>query len=125
MGEIARESRVRTTFSLPFSGLNFSGMESHVLRPMITALHLLTPSAVSARGGTRFVTRAKYPISFFNCGHGSVPPFPMPSEGVAARMRVRENGRDFEGGGIADGAVLVGAALVGVGGWAVDEEDIA
>lgn len=53
---------------------------------------LLVPFAALDGEETRFVTRAKYPISFFSCGHGSVPPFPIPSEGVAARMSVRLGG---------------------------------
>ena len=43
-------------------------------------------------GDVRLVTRAKNPISFFSCGHGKPPPFPIPRFGVAARMRVRVGG---------------------------------
>ena len=38
------------------------------------------------------MTLAKYPISFLSCGHGSVPPLPMPRDGVAARTSVRLGG---------------------------------
>lgn len=48
--------------------------------------------------GTRFVTRAKYAISFFNMGHGSVPFLPMPFLTVAATMSVRGGvGADMAG----------------------------
>jgi len=58
--------------------------------------------AVDAEGDVRFVTRAKNPISFFSCGHGKPPPFPIPRLGVAARMRVRVGGL----GGISETLML-------------------
>ena len=35
--------RLMTMFRRPFKGRNLGGMESHVLRPMITALRALVP----------------------------------------------------------------------------------
>jgi hypothetical protein len=59
--------RVTTTFTRPFSGRNFGGMLSHVLRPMTTAFTLRccvaispTPSPCAIEcGDVRLVTRAK------------------------------------------------------------------
>jgi hypothetical protein len=128
--EDAGEPNVReiTTFNLPGSGLNRSGMLSHVFRPMITAFCccccccLLTSAALplsdadadadadvvaaveeevadkegerEGEGGKRFVTRAKYAISFRNPVQGSAPLRPMPICWVAATMRV-SSGRAF------------------------------
>lgn len=68
-----------TRFVRFFSGLNFSGMLSHVFRPMITAFML--PS------GAFIVVRAKYDISLGR-RQGRVPFFPMPFVSVAATMSV-------------------------------------
>lgn len=45
-------------------------------------------TGLSRDEGTRFVTRAKYAISFFNIGQGRVPFLPMPFLTVAATMSV-------------------------------------
>jgi hypothetical protein len=58
---------------------------------MSTAFTLLVPFSV-VDGDVRLVTLAKNPISFFSCGHGNPPPFPMPRLGVAARMSVSDGG---------------------------------
>jgi hypothetical protein len=71
--------RLMTTFIRFRSGLNLSGMLSHVFRPISTALIL--PS------GAEEVTRAKYAISFGR-RQGRVPPLPMPFDRVAATMSV-------------------------------------
>lgn len=90
-----------TTFKRSFKGRNFGGMLLHVLLPMTTALIFRVVVMVVGLcagvwvGETRFVTRAKKPISFFNWGHGRPPFLPMPREGVAARMSVRLCGFDI------------------------------
>lgn len=88
-----------TTLYLPFSGRNFEGMESYVLRPMTTALRgVLVSWAVGSGvivvvdvgdGGGRLVTRAKNWRSALRGGQGREPLRPMPREGVVATMRVR------------------------------------
>lgn len=100
---------VMTMFRRSFSGRNLGGMLSHVLRPMSTALIFLLPS-VETEGIVRFVTRAKKPISFFSCGQGRTPSFPMPRLGVAARIKVSVGGL----GGMAEFSfdVVVGSAWV-------------
>jgi len=123
-------SLLTMTFSRPGSGRNRGGMLSHVLRPMTTALINLLPTAPApsltapsprpppaplraqdAVGATRFVTRAKYPISFLSCGQGSVPALPMPREGVAARMRVSGN---VDAAAVMVAGVVIGSGITGL-----------
>lgn len=73
-------------------------MLAHVLLPMMTALIFLEGLCVAdddVDDDMRFVTRAKYPISFLSCGHGKPPFLPMPRDGVAARISVRLCGLDM------------------------------
>lgn len=127
--------RETTTFTLPFNGRADAGNESHVLRPIITALiHFflelgLVPALAEGvwaeaeaeaeaeegegEGGTRLVTRAKKRRSGFMGGQGRVLARPMPRVGVEATMRVRP-GRD-------DGVI---GAVGGIGVVEVEVEDM-
>lgn len=107
---------VTTTFTRPFSGRNFEGIDSHVRRPMITAfigffggpgsdfvsLSLASPAfsfsklrRLNGRGrgcgsSVSLVTRRKKAISPFSIGQGRAPERPMPRCGSeAAAMSVR------------------------------------
>jgi hypothetical protein len=63
-------------------------------------------------GGTLIVTLLKYAISFLNCGQGRPPFFPIPREGVAANMSVRERGGMFDSDVGADVDVGTDAVIV-------------
>lgn len=72
-----------TTLTRSFSGLNFGGILSHVVRPMMTALR-----AVEEASGTCMVARRKYAISPLR-DQGRPPFLPMPLQGETAAIRVR------------------------------------
>lgn len=96
-------------------------MESQVLRPMMRALRRGFAGAgavveavmeVELLGGTLIVTLLKYAISFLNCGQGRPPFFPIPREGVAANMSVRERGGIFDSDVGADAVAAVAVVIV-------------
>jgi len=80
----AAGSRERTTFTRPGSGRNLSGIDSHVLRPMITAFSR-SPTPAEA---VSVVIRLKYAMSPGR-RQGSWPSFPIPPSFVHATISER------------------------------------
>ena len=78
--------RVRTTFRRPGRGRNLGGSDSHVFRPITTALRRGNREAMdsSSDGYVVVVTSRKNWKSLLSLGHGKVPLRPMPISSVAA-----------------------------------------